>query len=97
MPSEIKSQARRERFLLTYNVCFGTFGGVLRERSVHCGPGLCAVKGSLPAWHLKVSTGGKRITYSHIWAGARLPPLKLTSSSVEKRDTLRSTAVTKKS
>lgn len=58
MPSEIKSQARRERFLLTYNVCFGTFGGVLRERSVHCGPGLCAVKGSLPAWHLKVSTGG---------------------------------------
>lgn len=97
MPSEIKSQARRERFLLTYNVCFGTFGGVLRERSVHCGPGLCAVKGSLPAWHLKVSTGGKRITYSHIWAGARLPLLKLTSSSVEKRDSLRSTAVTKKS
>lgn len=59
MPSEIKSQARRERFLLTYNVCFGTFGGVLREHSVRCGPGLCVVKGSLPAWHLKVSTGGE--------------------------------------
>lgn len=92
MLSEIKKKPGWERLVRLNQTFREVLWGVCKSKKLRSCLSLCGVRGSRPAGISRWAQVKKKVwTYSHISAGARLFRLKLTSSSVEKRDSLRST------